>query len=56
LFKTEVATQPMTEAHTTKTWRWDLEVLELECLDHFDGVGCVETGRSEVEVEAAELV
>ena len=56
MFKVEVTAQSMTEAHATKARGWNLDVLELECLDHFDRVGCVETRRSEVEVEAVELV
>ena len=56
LFKAEVATQSMTEAHATKTWRWDLDVLELECLDHVDGFAWVKMRSSVIEVEAVELV
>ena len=36
LLEAQVATQTKAQAHGTEARRWDLNVTEWECLDHFD--------------------
>lgn len=47
-FEAHVRAHAMAETHSTKTRGWDLQVLELERLDHFDDFGLGETCLAEV--------